>query len=75
MQINERADNFLLEYTIKFNATQRRGYRTNYFPWTRSAKDGFSKYETATSYNQNNITNDNTNGINISNVQSTALLK
>lgn len=44
MTINERADNFLLEYQMTFTATQRRGYRTNYFPWTRSAKDGPSQY-------------------------------
>jgi len=44
MTINERAENFLLDYTLVFNATQRRGYRQNYFPWTRSAKDGPSQY-------------------------------
>jgi len=36
MVINERADNFLWDYTINFTATQRRGYRTNYFAWHRS---------------------------------------
>ncbi len=46
MTINERAADFNLEYQMTFMATQRRGYRTNYFPWTRSAKDGPSQYET-----------------------------
>lgn len=50
MTVNERADNFLLEYQMVFMATQRRGYRLNYFPWARSAKDGPSQYETANSY-------------------------
>lgn len=36
MTVNERADNFLWDYTINFTATQRRGYRTNYFPWHKS---------------------------------------
>src|SRR5574338_425725 len=51
MTINERADNFLLEYQMVFMATQRRGYRVNYFPWRRSAKDGPSQYGTPNSYN------------------------
>lgn len=50
MTINERADNFLLEYQMTFTATQRRGYRTNYFPWTRSAKDGPSQYTTPNAF-------------------------
>jgi hypothetical protein len=36
MVVNERAENFLWDYTINFTATQRRGYRTNYFPWHKS---------------------------------------
>lgn len=44
MTINERADNFLMEYQMSFVVTQRRGYRMNYFPWTHSAKDGPSQY-------------------------------
>lgn len=44
MTVNEKANDFLLDYQITFAATQRRGYRTNYFPWTRSAKDGPSQY-------------------------------
>jgi hypothetical protein len=51
--INERADNFLMEYQMTFTATQRRGYRTNYFPFTRSAKDGPSQYGTANSFSGN----------------------
>jgi len=53
MTINERADNFLLEYQITFTATQKRGYRTNYFSWARSAKDGPSNYTTANSFSGN----------------------
>jgi hypothetical protein len=53
MTINERADNFLIEYQMTFMATQRRGYRSNYFPWTRSAKDGPSQYTTANSFSGN----------------------
>jgi hypothetical protein len=53
MTLNERADNFLLEYNMTFTATQRRGYRVNYFPWQRSAKDGPSQYETANSFSGN----------------------
>ena len=52
MTINERADNFLFEYQMTFTATQRRGYRTNYFPWQRSAKDGPSQYDTTHSFNK-----------------------
>ena len=44
MVVNERADNFLLDYQMIFTATQRRGYRVNYFPWSRSAADGPSIY-------------------------------
>ena len=53
MTVNERADNFLWDYQISFMATQRRGYRTNYFPFHRSAKDGPSQYATPNSYNGN----------------------
>lgn len=55
MTINERADNFLMEYQITFTATQRRGYRANYFPWNRSAKDGPSQYTTSNSFSGNVI--------------------
>lgn len=53
MTINERADNFLMEYQMVFMATQRRGYRVNNFPWTRSAKDGPSQYTTPQSFSGN----------------------
>jgi hypothetical protein len=50
MTINERADNFLMEYQLTFTATQKRGYRTNRFGWERSAKDGPSSYTTPSSF-------------------------
>lgn len=56
MTINERADNFLIEYQMTFTATQKRGYRVNYFPWTRSAKDGPSQYTTPEAFSGNATT-------------------
>ena len=53
MTINERANDFLMEYQISFVATQRRGYRMNYFPWTHSAKDGPSQYTSPQSFSGN----------------------
>lgn len=53
MTINERAENFLMEYQLSFVATQRRGYRLNYFPWTHSAKDGPSSYTSPMSFSGN----------------------
>lgn len=50
MTINEKADNFLLEYNMIFNVTQRRGYRLNYFPWSKSAVDGPSQYTSPQSF-------------------------
>ena len=50
MTINERADNFLMEYNMVFNVTQRRGYRMNYFPWSKSAIDGPSQYTSPLSF-------------------------
>lgn len=50
MTITEDASDFLIKYQINFTATQKRGYRTNYFPWSRSAKDGPSSYATANSF-------------------------
>jgi len=50
MTITESADNFLLNYNIIFKVTQKRGYRTNYFPWSRSPKDGPSRDNTPYSY-------------------------
>ena len=53
MTFTERADNFCIEYQMVFMATQRRGYRLNYFPWTHSAKDGQSQYATPYSFSGN----------------------
>lgn len=53
MTINERANDFLMEYQLSFVATQRRGYRMNYFPWTHSAKDGPSQYTSPQSFSGN----------------------
>lgn len=50
MTVNERAESFCLEYQIIFTATQKRGYRTNYFPWHRSASNGPSNDGTPYSY-------------------------
>lgn len=50
MTVNERADNFLWDYTINFTVTQRRGYRGNYFGWHRSPKGGPSQYNTPYSF-------------------------
>jgi hypothetical protein len=47
--LNERADNFHLQYDLKFIATQRRGYRTNYLPWHKSPF-GPSQYSTPNSF-------------------------
>lgn len=58
MTVNEKASDFLLDYQISFVATQRRGYRMNYFPWTNSAKDGPSNYATPPSFNPNGITSE-----------------
>jgi hypothetical protein len=59
MTITERADNFLLDYTMMFTVTQRRGYRTNYFPWSESPVSGSSQYNTPGSFNGNIVTNTN----------------
>ncbi len=53
MTVNETANNFLLQYQMTFTATQRRGYRVNYFPWSRSANDGPSTYTTPNSFSGN----------------------
>ena len=50
MLITESADNFLLNYTIKFVATQKRGYRVNYFPFHKSANNGPSQYNSENSF-------------------------
>jgi len=53
MTINERADNFLLEYDMNFVVTQRRGYRTNQFAFQRAANQGPSQYATPNSFSGN----------------------
>lgn len=53
MTVTERAETFLMEYQMTFIATQRRGYRTNYFPWAKSARDGASQYATPGSFSGN----------------------
>lgn len=40
MNITESANDFSLSYEISFVATQRRGYRTNYFPWHKTPIGG-----------------------------------
>ena len=50
MNIQEKASDFLISYTLNFTVTQRRGYRVNYFPWSVSAKDGPSNYNTPKSF-------------------------
>ena len=40
MTVTERADNFLLDYNMVFTVTERRGYRTNYFPWSNNPSSG-----------------------------------
>jgi hypothetical protein len=54
--MNEQSSSFAIEYQIVFIATQKRGYRTNYFPWTHSAKDGPSQYTSPLSFS-GDITN------------------
>jgi hypothetical protein len=46
MSVTEKASSFVIDYQITFYVTQIRGYRTNYFPFHRSAKDGPSRYDT-----------------------------
>jgi len=47
--LNERADSFALEYQMSFVATQRRGYRTNYFPFHHNPSQA-SDYNTPLSF-------------------------
>lgn len=53
MIISEKATDFLWEYQMTFVATQKRGYRTNYFPFHKSANNGPSQYETPNSFDGN----------------------
>ncbi len=48
--VNERANNFLFDYNMNFVVTQKRGYRTNYFPFHRSPAFGPSTYNTPHSF-------------------------
>jgi hypothetical protein len=75
MTINERADNFLLDYSMVFTVTQRRGYRTNYFPWQENPSAGHTTYGlgnggsangNAYSFNGQTIVNTN-QGVNVNN--------
>jgi len=56
MSITESAEDFLFKYDIDFTVTQRRGYRTNYFPWQESPVSGPSNYTTPHSFNGTAIT-------------------
>lgn len=51
--VNEQASDFLFGYTIGYTVTQWKGYRTNYFPFHRSANQGPSQYNTPNSFNGN----------------------
>lgn len=44
MNMTERSDNFLWSYDMEFVVTQKRGYRRNYFPWSRNPAVGPSSY-------------------------------
>jgi hypothetical protein len=72
MTITERADNFLLDYSMTFTVTQRRGYRTNYFPWAQSPVSGPSSYNTPPSFSGETTVNTNVGVQNIA--QSTSPL-
>lgn len=50
--ITERADNFCFDYSTVFVVTQERGYRTNYFPFHRSANEGPSSDNTLHSFDK-----------------------
>lgn len=57
MTVNERAENFLWEYQMNFVVTQKRGYRTNYFPFHKSPNNGPSQYNTPNSFDPNSGNN------------------
>ncbi len=59
MTINEKANDFLLDYSMTFTVTQRRGYRTNYFPFSNSPVGGPSSYNTMPSFNGQTTLNTN----------------
>jgi hypothetical protein len=56
ISFTESASNFAWEYQITFTATQRRGYRANYFPFHKSARNGPSDPNTPYSINGNKVT-------------------
>lgn len=59
MTINEKANDFLLDYNMTFTVTQRRGYRTNYFPFSNSPVGGPSSYNTLPSFSGQTTLNTN----------------
>jgi hypothetical protein len=74
MTVTERADNFLIDYQMVFTVTQRRGYRTNYFPWSNSPSSGPSQYTTPPSFSGQTQINTNQSVARISNPGSSGLL-
>jgi hypothetical protein len=48
MTVSEKTHEF--DYTISFVVTQRRGYRTNFFPWHKNPAQGPSQYTTPNSF-------------------------
>jgi hypothetical protein len=74
MTVTERADNFLLDYNMTFTATQRRGYRTNYFPWHESPASGASQYTTPGSFSGTATLNPNLNINVVANPGTTSVL-
>lgn len=49
----EKSDTYLWDYNLNFKVTQRRGYRTNYFPWHKNPAQGPSQYTTPLSFSGN----------------------
>jgi hypothetical protein len=74
MTVTERADNFLIDYQMAFTVTQRRGYRTNYFPWSHSPRSGSSQYTTPSSFSGQTQINTNQSVARINNPGSGGLL-
>jgi hypothetical protein len=54
--VNFHADNFLVDYSIVFMATQRRGMQLNYFPFQHAANQGPSQATTPHSYSSGVLT-------------------
>jgi hypothetical protein len=71
MTVTERAENFLLDYQMVFTVTQRRGYRTNYFPWHENPSSGPSQYTTPHSFNGQTQLNTNQSVSTITNSSAT----